>query len=83
VRGRQERERQREIDELRRRWMVQLRYIRLPLDAMDILMPALLVVATGVQFWAVKSLHTAASAAAKDGTSNFETIVDAARRGRS
>jgi P-type Cu+ transporter len=80
----QDGERQREINELQRRWMVALpvglgmmalMYIPLPLDAMDILMPALLVIATFVQFWAGKTFYTAAWAAAKHGSTNMNTLV--------
>lgn len=67
---------QRDIDDLKRRWMVALpvgvgmmalMYIPLPLDAMDILMPALLVIATIVQFWAGRGFYAAAWAAARHG----------------
>lgn len=77
-----ERERQTEIDQLRRRWMLALpvglgmmalMYIPLPPDAMDVLMPALLVVATLVQFWAGSSFYRAAWAAAKHGSTNTNT----------
>src|SRR3954470_6622886 len=52
--------RDREIADLKRKWMVALpagigmmalMYVPLPIDAMDVVMPALLVIATFVQFW--------------------------------
>ena len=79
-----ESDRQREIDDLKRRWMVALpvglglmalMYIPLPLDAMDILMPAILVIATGVQFWAGRTFYQAAWASAKHGSKNMNTLV--------
>jgi P-type Cu+ transporter len=79
-----ERDRQREIDALKCRWMVALpvglgmmalMYIPLPLDAMDLLMPALLVVATIVQFWAGRTFYQAAWAAARYGGTNMNTLV--------
>ena len=69
---RQEQARPREIDDLRRKWtvalpvglaMMALMYVPLPLDAMDVLMPALLVVATVIQFWAGGGFYRAAWAA--------------------
>ncbi|MBV9596434.1 MAG: heavy metal translocating P-type ATPase [Chloroflexi bacterium] len=50
-------------------------YIPLPLDAMDILMPAILVIATGVQFWAGRTFYQAAWASAKHGSKNMNTLV--------
>ena len=79
-----EQARQREIDDLKRKWMVALpvglgmmalMYVPLPLDAMDVLMPALLVVATLVQFWAGQTFYRAAWAAAKHGGTNMNTLV--------
>jgi P-type Cu+ transporter len=79
-----ERERQREIDDLQRKWMVALpaglgmmalMYVPLPLDAMDLLMPALLIIATIIQFWAGRPFYTAAWAAAKHGGTNMSTLV--------
>ena len=55
--------------------MMALMYIPLPLDAMDVLMPALLVVATFVQFWAGSTFYSAAWAAAKHGGTNMNTLV--------
>ncbi|SFK57723.1 heavy metal translocating P-type ATPase [Geodermatophilus ruber] len=69
---------------LKRRWQVALAaglglmvlmYVPLPLDAMDWLMPAVLVVATVVQFWAGGSIYAAAWAAARHGATNMNTLV--------
>jgi P-type Cu+ transporter len=77
-------ERQREIDGLKRKWMVSLpvglgmmavMYVPLPLDAMDLLMPALLILATVVQFWAGGGFYATAWAAAKHGGTNMSTLV--------
>ncbi|HEX2037775.1 MAG TPA: copper-translocating P-type ATPase, partial [Chloroflexota bacterium] len=79
-----EQARQREIDDLKRKWtvalpaglgMMALMYVPLPLDAMDVLMPALLVIATVVQFWAGRSFYGAAWAAARHGATNMNTLV--------
>jgi Cu+-exporting ATPase len=79
-----ESERQREIDDLKLRWMVALpvglgmmalMYIPLPLDAMDILMPAILVIATAVQFWAGHTFYQAAWASAKHASTSMNTLV--------
>ena len=79
-----ENDRQREIDDLKRGWMVALpvglgfmalMYIPLPLDAMDVLMPAILVIATVVQFWAGRQFYQAAWVAAKHGGANMNTLV--------
>jgi P-type Cu+ transporter len=79
-----ESDRQREIDDLKRRWMVALpvglgmmalMYIPLPLNAMDVLMPAILVIATVVQFWAGRGFLMAAWAAARHGSTNMNTLV--------
>ncbi len=79
-----ERVRQHEIDDLKRRWMIALpvgigmmalMYVPLPLDAMDVLMPALLVIATFVQFWAGRGFYQAAWAAARHGGTNMNTLV--------
>jgi len=79
-----ESDRQQEIDDLKRRCMVALpvglglmalMYIPLPLDAMDVLMPAILVIATVVQFWAGRTFYQAAWAAAKHGGTNMNTLV--------
>lgn len=69
---------------LRRRWQVTLAvglglmvlmYVPLYLDTMDWLMPAILVVATGVQFWAGREIYAAAWAAAKHRSTNMNTLV--------
>jgi P-type Cu+ transporter len=79
-----DRERQQEIDGLKRKWMVALpagvgmmalMYLPLPLDAMDVLMPALLVLATIIQFWAGGTFYGPAWAAAKHGGTNMSTLV--------
>jgi Cu+-exporting ATPase len=79
-----ERTRRREIDDLKRKWavalpvglgMMALMYVPLPLDAMDLLLPALLIVATSVQFWAGQSIYAAAWAAAKHRGTNMNTLV--------
>src|SRR5687768_9829248 len=73
-----------ELDGVKRRWQVALSsglglmvlmYVPLPLDTMDWLMPAILVVATFVQFWAGRSIYTAAWAAARHGATNMNTLV--------
>ncbi|GAA3181678.1 hypothetical protein GCM10010531_39850 [Blastococcus jejuensis] len=73
-----------ELGSIKRRWQVALTaglglmvlmYIPLPLDAMDWLMPAILVVATFVQFWAGKTIYAAAWAAARHGATNMNTLV--------
>src|SRR5262252_6168216 len=79
-----ERERQREIDDLKRRWMVALPVglglmalmcAPLPMDAMDALMPAILVIATASQFWAGRTFYQAAWASAKHASTNMNTLV--------
>src|SRR5919204_2811114 len=61
--------RDREIADLKRKWLVALpagvgmmalMYVPLPIDAMDVVMPALLVIATIVQFWAGRGFFGAA-----------------------
>jgi P-type Cu+ transporter len=78
-----ERERQREIDDLRRKSLVSLgaglammavMYLPLGLD-MRLLAPLLLIVSTVVQFWAGAVFYRAAWAAAKHGTTNMNTLV--------
>jgi Cu+-exporting ATPase len=73
-----------ELAGIKRQWQVALTaglglmvlmYIPLPLDAMDWLMPAILVVATFVQFWAGRTIYAAAWAAAKHGATNMNTLV--------
>jgi P-type Cu+ transporter len=69
---------------LARRWQVTLAvglglmvlmYVPLYLDAMDWLMPAVLVVATVVQFWAGRDIYRAAWAAARRRSTNMNTLV--------
>ncbi len=73
-----------ELAGLRRRWqialpvglaMMVLMYVPLPVDAMDWLMPLLLVVATMVQFWAGGPLYAAAWAAARHRAVTMNTLV--------
>jgi Cu+-exporting ATPase len=76
-------ERQRELDDLRRKWsvglvagaaMMALMYLPLGLD-MAVLAPALLIAATVVQFWAGGVFYRAAWAAARHGSTNMNTLV--------
>ncbi|WP_138732064.1 heavy metal translocating P-type ATPase [Modestobacter excelsi] len=73
-----------ELAALRRRWQITLAtglglmvlmYVPLYLDAMDWLMPAILVVATVVQFWAGRDVYRAAWAAARHRSTNMNTLV--------
>jgi P-type Cu+ transporter len=73
-----------ELADLKRKWqvaltsglsMMVLMYLPLPIDAMDWLMPALLVVSTAVQFWAGGVFYKAAWAAARHGATNMNTLV--------
>jgi Cu+-exporting ATPase len=76
-------ERQREIDDLQRKWTVSLvaglammALMYLPLNSpMDVLAPVLLIVATAVQFWAGAPIYRAAWAAAQHGGTNMHTLV--------
>ena len=52
-----------------------LMYVPLYLDTMDWLMPAILVVATVVQFWAGRDIYRAAWAAARHRSTNMNTLV--------
>ena len=72
------------LADLKRKWQVALTtglglmalmYLPLPIDAMDWLMPAILVVATAVQFWAGRPFYAAAWAAARHGATNMNTLV--------
>ena len=72
------------LADLKRKWQVALTtglglmalmYLPLPIDAMDWLMPAILVVATAVQFWAGRPFYSAAWAAARHGATNMNTLV--------
>ncbi|HVC35414.1 MAG TPA: heavy metal translocating P-type ATPase [Chloroflexota bacterium] len=76
-------ERQREVDDLKRKSLVSLAvgivmmalmYLPLRLD-MVLLAPALLIAATIVQFWAGKVFYQAAWAAGKHGSTNMNTLV--------
>jgi len=73
-----------ELADLKRRWQVSLTaglglmvlmYLPLPLDAMDWLMPLILVVATAVQLWAGRGVYSAAWTAARHGSTNMNTLV--------
>jgi Cu+-exporting ATPase len=72
------------LADLKRKWQVALTtglglmalmYLPLPIDAMDWLMPAILVVATAAQFWAGRPFYSAAWAAARHGATNMNTLV--------
>lgn len=52
-----------------------LMYVPLPIDAMDWLMPAILVVAAAIQFWAGHPFYRAAWDAARHGATNMSTLV--------
>ncbi|WP_449061518.1 heavy metal translocating P-type ATPase [Planomonospora algeriensis] len=74
----------RETTRLKRTWqitlavglsMMALMYVPLSVDAMDWLMPLLLVVATAVQFWAGRPFYRAAWAAGRHGAVNMNTLV--------
>jgi len=76
--------RDREITDLKRKWqitlpiglsMMILMYLPLPIDAMDWLMPLMLVAATVVQVWAGQIFYRAAWAAARRGAVNMNTLV--------
>jgi P-type Cu+ transporter len=78
-----ERARQRELDDLWRRWVVSLAaglgmmalmFLPLGID-MSVLAPALLIIATVVQFWVGETFYRAAWAAAKHGSANMNTLV--------
>ncbi|HUG15569.1 MAG TPA: heavy metal translocating P-type ATPase, partial [Thermomicrobiales bacterium] len=75
--------RQREIDDLRRKWqvslgigaaMMALMYVDIGVS-MTTLAPLLLIAAAVVQFWAGRVFYTAAWAAAKHGSTNMNTLV--------
>src|ERR671929_116496 len=75
--------RQREIDELQRKWtlsliagllMMALTYVPLNVP-MDVITPVLLIVATAVQFWAGRPIYQAAWAAAQHGGTNMNTLI--------
>ena len=78
-----ERERQRELDELGRKWkvslvagvaMMALMYLPLGIDVM-LIAPVLLIVAAVVQFWAGRVFYQATWAAARHGATNMNTLV--------
>jgi Cu+-exporting ATPase len=69
---------------LKRKWQITLAtglglmvlmYVPLYLDTMDWLMPAILVVATVVQFWAGRDIYRAAWTAARHRSTNMNTLV--------
>ncbi|HLZ29954.1 MAG TPA: heavy metal translocating P-type ATPase [Chloroflexota bacterium] len=76
-------ERQHEIDDLKRKWIVSLgaglammALMYLPLNIpVDVLAPGLLIVATAVQFWAGATIYRAAWAAARHGSTNMHTLI--------
>jgi Cu+-exporting ATPase len=72
------------LTSLERRWQVTLgaglglmvlMYVPLHLDTMDWLMPAILVVATVVQFWAGRDIYRAAWTAARHRSTSMNTLV--------
>jgi P-type Cu+ transporter len=76
-------ERQREIDDLQRKWslslaagllMMALTYVPLNVP-MDVIAPLLLIVATVVQFWAGRPIYQAAWTAARHGGTNMNTLI--------
>jgi P-type Cu+ transporter len=78
-----EAERQREMDDMQRKWqfslvtgivMMALMYLPLPIS-MRTLAPILLIAATIVQFWAGRVFYQAAWAAAKHASTNMNTLV--------
>ncbi len=78
-----DRQRQREMDSLRRKWVVSLligavmmvmMYIPMGVD-MLLIAPLMLIAATVVQFWAGRVFFDAAWAAAKHGSTNMNTLV--------
>ncbi|RFU21847.1 heavy metal translocating P-type ATPase [Geodermatophilus marinus] len=80
----QERDGEADLTALKRKWQITLAtglglmglmYVPLYLDTMDWLMPAILVVATVVQFWAGRDVYRAAWAAAKHRSTNMNTLV--------
>ena len=72
------------LTSLKRRWQITLAtglglmvlmYVPLYLDTMDWLMPAILVVATVVQFWAGRDIYRAAWTAARHRSTSMNTLV--------
>jgi P-type Cu+ transporter len=81
--GPHEPERQRELDDLKRKWtvslgaglaMMALMYLPLSLEVRTIA-PLLLIVSTVIQAWAGRTFYQAAWAAAKHGGTNMSTLV--------
>ncbi|HZP94874.1 MAG TPA: heavy metal translocating P-type ATPase [Candidatus Limnocylindria bacterium] len=78
-----DRERQRELDDLGRKWrvslvlgLVMMALLNLPLGLdLRLLAPALLIAATVVQVWAGRVFYEATWAAARHGTTNMNTLV--------
>jgi P-type Cu+ transporter len=79
----QELERQREIDDLKRKWtislgagVVMMALMYLPLNIpMDVLAPVLLIAATFVQFWAGRPIYEAAWTSARHRGTNMNTLI--------
>jgi P-type Cu+ transporter len=78
-----DRERQREVDDLKLKWsvslvvgllMMALTYVPLNVP-MDVIAPILLIAATIVQFWAGRPIYEAAWAAARHGGTNMNTLI--------
>ncbi len=72
------------LAQLKRKWQVTLgtglglmvlMYVPLYLDVMDWLMPAILVLATVVQFWAGRGIYSAAWTAARHRSTTMDTLV--------
>src|SRR5579864_1708285 len=76
-------ERQREIDDLRLKWMlslaagvVMMALMYAPLNVpMDVIAPLLLIVATIVQVWAGAPIYAAAWSSARHGSTNMNTLI--------
>lgn len=80
----EERDSEANLTSLKRKWQITLATglglmvlmcVPLYLDAMDWLMPAILVVATVVQFWAGRDVYRAAWAAARHRSTSMNTLV--------
>jgi Cu+-exporting ATPase len=79
----QDLERQREIDDLKRKWTVSLTVglsmmalTYAPLNVpMDVMAPLMLIAATIVQFWAGRPIYQAAWVAARHGGTNMNTLI--------
>ncbi|SFT87067.1 Cu+-exporting ATPase [Geodermatophilus amargosae] len=80
----EERDGESDVTALKRKWQITLAtglglmvlmYVPLYIDTMDWLMPAILVVATVVQFWAGGDIYRAAWAAARHRSTNMNTLV--------